>query len=149
MYYKVKLYSDLHIEFEEVSDKDAVGCTDSCYSFYESTGFGRYAIRPTREEAIQALLDSYVTTLGVIEEEYDKCKEKIDVLKSRLPKPDKCWMCKHWGSVDCWGNLTSSSRPYPSGGTRPCPFQKIKSGKRPKCMPAYSLACEYFEEYIK
>ena len=53
----------------------------------------------------------------------------------------RCRMCRHWGSIDYWGNpLNSDFR-----DKRSCRFFKTKNGKNYRCHNASQLACEHFE----
>ena len=53
----------------------------------------------------------------------------------------RCRMCRHWGTIDYWGNpLNSDFR-----DKRSCVFFKTKNGKNYRCHSASQLACEHFE----
>ena len=53
----------------------------------------------------------------------------------------RCRMCKHWGTIDYWGNPLN----YDFGNNRSCKFFKTKNGKYYRSHIASELACEHFE----
>ena len=53
----------------------------------------------------------------------------------------RCRMCKHWGTIDYWGNPTN----YTVGNNHSCKFFKTKDGKCYKRHRALRPACEHFE----
>ena len=53
----------------------------------------------------------------------------------------RCRMCKHWGTIDYWGNPTN----YTVGNNHSCKFFKTKDGKCYKRHRASRPACEHFE----
>ena len=53
----------------------------------------------------------------------------------------RCRMCKHWGTIDYWGNPTN----YTVGDSHSCKFFKTKDGKCYKRHRASRPACKHFE----
>lgn len=154
MYYKASLLTDNSIHFEELSDEEALPFCESVYSFVlDAYTSGMYAVRPTKEEAVQALLDLFQEHIKQHQCTIKELQESVTALKVYAHVP-RCWECKHWGSVSVWTGeyvegLHHTCVSATGYQTAPCPFHRIKSGKRPRCIPRYSKVCEHFEEYKK
>lgn len=154
MYYKASLLNDGSVHFEELSDEEALPFCESVYSFVlDAYTSGMYAVRPTKEESVQALLDNVQSDIKQCQDQINKLKESATALKAHVHVP-RCWECKHWGTTDVWtGNKGAGQHSLHADctafQTAPCPFHLIKSGKRPRWIPRYSKVCEHFEEYKK
>ena len=68
-------------------------------------------------------------------------KRREDLIKAENNKIKRCRMCKHWGEVDYFGNISGSNLTNTS-----CQFHKTKNGKYYRCHVPSQLACEHFEE---
>lgn len=77
-----------------------------------------------------------------VEELRAELKRRYEEKKKERDSIPRCRLCKHYGTIDYWGNpVQKKSFPY----SQSCPFHKTKNGKYFRVHQPSQLACEYFE----
>ena len=111
---------------------------------YEDDGYSAglymgYVVGATEQKAI----DKEAALKGFTTDEL-RAELKIRNAEERAKRASilRCRMCKHWGTIDYWGN---PGHYLERDTSRSCKFFKTKNGKSYRCHNASQLACEHFK----
>ena len=91
----------------------------------------------------QKAIDDEATLKGFTTDELRaELKRRNAEEKAKKESILRCRMCRHWGTIDYWGN---PGHYLERDTSRCCRFFHTKNGKYYRCHNASQLACDHFE----